>query len=165
MGTVWSPCEPGGGADLSPDGDAGAYGYNKISAPSSSLEIRILELTMKRITTLPGSQGLYAPEWSPEGRYVAALSSRDYLVLFDRRRKNGKRCLNWALAIPRGRAMVNTFIRGGVKPRPSRRGYKPPLQWCLLLLDVRLQNTDGCATTTGSEIRRRPENTLPITAC
>jgi Tol biopolymer transport system component len=64
-----------------------AYGYNKISAPSSSLEIRILDLTMKRITTLPGSQGLYAPEWSPDGRYVAALSSRDYLVLFDRRRK------------------------------------------------------------------------------
>jgi hypothetical protein len=57
------------------------------------------------------------------------------------------------------------FIRGGVKPRPSRRGYKPPLQGCLLLLDVRLQNTDWCATTTGSEIRRRPENTLPVTAC
>src|SRR5580693_2845833 len=40
----------------------------------------------------------------------------------------------------------------GRKTSPFKAGYKPPLQWCLLLLDVRLQNTDGCAATTGSEI-------------
>jgi WD40 repeat protein len=33
---------------------------------------------------LPGSKGIYSPRWSPDGRYVAALTSGDFkLMLFD----------------------------------------------------------------------------------
>jgi Tol biopolymer transport system component len=32
--------------------------------------IRILDLTSNQISTLPGSEGLYSPRWSPDGRYV-----------------------------------------------------------------------------------------------
>jgi len=73
------------GGNWLPDGHSVVYAYNNISvSPSdSSLEIRVLDLTTKRITTLPGSHMLYAPEWSPDGRYVAALAEKDYLVLFD----------------------------------------------------------------------------------
>jgi Tol biopolymer transport system component/DNA-binding winged helix-turn-helix (wHTH) protein len=73
------------GGTWSPDGKTVLYSYNKISASpsSSSVEIRVLDLTTKQITSLSGSQGLYAPEWSPDGRYLSALAAKDYLVLFD----------------------------------------------------------------------------------
>jgi eukaryotic-like serine/threonine-protein kinase len=36
--------------------------------------IQILDLKSRRITTLPGSEGLTAPRWSPDGRFVAAVA-------------------------------------------------------------------------------------------
>ena len=37
----------------------------------------------KSVSTLPGSEGFYSPQWSPDGHYVAALAPGDHLVLFD----------------------------------------------------------------------------------
>jgi Tol biopolymer transport system component/DNA-binding winged helix-turn-helix (wHTH) protein len=90
------------GGTWSPDGDAVAYAYSKISAPpsNSSLEIRILDLTTRHVTTLAGSQGLYSPEWSPDGRYIAALASRDYLVLFDTTTQKWKTLLALGVGYP-----------------------------------------------------------------
>jgi Tol biopolymer transport system component/DNA-binding winged helix-turn-helix (wHTH) protein len=90
------------GGTWSPDGDAVAYAYNKISAaPSnSSLEIRIVDLTTRHVTTLAGSQGLYAPEWSPDGRYIAALASSDFLVLFDTTTQKWKTLLALGVGYP-----------------------------------------------------------------
>jgi Tol biopolymer transport system component len=36
-------------------------------------DIRIMDLTSRRISILPGSEGLIAPRWSPDGRYLAAM--------------------------------------------------------------------------------------------
>jgi Tol biopolymer transport system component len=46
--------------------------------------IKALNLNTHTATELPGSKGIYSPRWSPDGRYVAALTSGDWkLMLFD----------------------------------------------------------------------------------
>jgi len=65
----------------SPDGSKLVIG-DTTGSPEAS--IRIVDLASHRITTLPGSQGLYSPRWSPDGRNIAALSSdATRLMLFD----------------------------------------------------------------------------------
>jgi Tol biopolymer transport system component/DNA-binding winged helix-turn-helix (wHTH) protein len=73
------------GGTWAPDGNRIVYSYNRISTspPSVPFEIRILDLKTKNINTIASSQGLYSPQWSPDGRYVAALAQQDHLVLFD----------------------------------------------------------------------------------
>lgn len=36
--------------------------------------LRILDLASRRVTALPGSAGLWSPRWSPDGKYIAAMS-------------------------------------------------------------------------------------------
>ena len=46
--------------------------------------IQLLDLNSKQVSIIPGSQGLYSPRWSPDGRYLAALSSTGgKIVIFD----------------------------------------------------------------------------------
>jgi Tol biopolymer transport system component/DNA-binding winged helix-turn-helix (wHTH) protein len=47
--------------------------------------ISILDLASNRVDSLPGSNGLFSPHWSPDGRYVAAITSdpSSQLMLFD----------------------------------------------------------------------------------
>lgn len=51
---------------------------------SQALNIRVIDVKSRRVTTVPGSHGLFSPRWSPDGRYIAALSP-DFtsLMLFD----------------------------------------------------------------------------------
>ncbi|HXH48017.1 MAG TPA: protein kinase [Terriglobia bacterium] len=53
-------------------------------APQSSGTIMVIDLATRKPTTIPGSQGFNSPRWSPDGRYLAALTV-DYkeLGLFD----------------------------------------------------------------------------------
>jgi eukaryotic-like serine/threonine-protein kinase len=37
--------------------------------------IRVLDLETKKVTTMPGSEGYYAPLWSPDGQYLAAIQN------------------------------------------------------------------------------------------
>ena len=62
----------------SPDGNSIAYGG---AANTGTSEIRILDLGTRQSTTVPGSQHLFSPRWSPDGRYLAALSD-DSIKLF-----------------------------------------------------------------------------------
>ncbi|HXN53299.1 MAG TPA: protein kinase [Candidatus Acidoferrum sp.] len=65
----------------SPDGTRIVFGG---AAGNRSASIRILDVKTNRISTVPGSNGLYSPRWSPDGRYVVAMpfDSRS-LMLFD----------------------------------------------------------------------------------
>lgn len=54
----------------SPDGQSLAFG-GLGSLPG--LAIHILNTKTRQETTVPGSQGLFSPRWSPDGRYLAAL--------------------------------------------------------------------------------------------
>jgi Tol biopolymer transport system component len=67
--------------DWSADGMKIVFG-NGPTNPSSS--IRILNTNTHQLSTLPGSTGLYAPRWSPDGRYIVAMTfdSRS-LMIFD----------------------------------------------------------------------------------
>jgi len=69
-------------ANWSPDGERIMFGdYNR---DANGLKIRILDFKTHKITTIPGSDGFFSPRWSPNGRYIAALSpDSTTLMLFD----------------------------------------------------------------------------------
>jgi Tol biopolymer transport system component/predicted Ser/Thr protein kinase len=51
---------------------------------SGKVAIHLMDLKTREVTTLAGSEGLYSPRWSPDGRYIAALrAGPETLMLFD----------------------------------------------------------------------------------
>ena len=69
-----------------PDGNsivfAGMPWFDYSVAPGSN--IYILNLGTGKVTAVPGSEGLFSPRCSPDGRYIAALSSDSTkLMLYD----------------------------------------------------------------------------------
>jgi Tol biopolymer transport system component len=65
----------------SPDGSKIIFA-GESNNPSSA--IHILDVATQKVSQLPGSQCLYSPRWSPDGRYVSAFSSDSKtLLLFD----------------------------------------------------------------------------------
>ena len=68
-----------GDPNWSPDGSKIDHGFNNAASA-----ILLLDLATQKVTTLPGSPGLFSPRWSPNGRYVVALrSDSSALLLFD----------------------------------------------------------------------------------
>jgi len=65
----------------SPDGSKVVFAGN----PSqSNSEIKVFEVASGKVSSLPGSQGMFSPRWSPDGRYIGALSAdSSRLMLFD----------------------------------------------------------------------------------
>lgn len=59
-------------ASWSPDGSRIMFGY--FLRDTEGLDIRIVDLKTHETLTVPGSDGLFSPRWSPDGRYIAALS-------------------------------------------------------------------------------------------
>jgi Tol biopolymer transport system component len=67
----------------SPDGRRICFGLSPYTTASSKT-IHVLDLSSKRISTIPGSDKLYSPRWSPEGQHLAALSADSKkLLLYD----------------------------------------------------------------------------------
>jgi Tol biopolymer transport system component len=65
----------------SPDGTKIVFG-GESNNPSSA--IHILDLPSHQVSQLPGSESLYSPRWSPDGRYISAFSADSKtLLLFD----------------------------------------------------------------------------------
>jgi len=68
--TVWSA-----------DGTSLAYAES-LSSPTSG--IHLVDFETRLVTRLPGSDHLFSPRWSPDGRYLAALTTDSLnLLLFD----------------------------------------------------------------------------------
>jgi len=67
----------------SADGKRIAFGRSRLQT-LAKLDIEVLNLTTHQLSVLPHSDGLWSSRWSPDGRYIAALSSDTRtLLLFD----------------------------------------------------------------------------------
>ena len=83
------PASGGAGGEMqpnwSPDGASLMYSdFPFFSSLSGKVAIHLLNLATQKAEVLPGSLGFFAPSWSPNGRYVAALtSSGQRIMLFD----------------------------------------------------------------------------------
>jgi eukaryotic-like serine/threonine-protein kinase len=72
--------------DASPDGGSLAFSGlpGELSGDFKATAIHIFDLKTHSLSTLPGSEGLYCPRWSPDGRYISATTSDgSRLMLFD----------------------------------------------------------------------------------
>lgn len=70
-------------AHWSPDGKQIIFGRIPfIPGSSNSIDIRILNLDSKQVSSIPGSQNLFSPRWSPDGQYLAALSADETKLMF-----------------------------------------------------------------------------------
>ena len=58
--------------DWSPDGKSIYFNDYPIAG---HLRIRILDLESSKVSTMPGSDGYYAPLWSPDGQYLAGIQN------------------------------------------------------------------------------------------
>jgi len=91
-------------AHWSPNGKQLVFGRTPFMPGSSEkVDIRILDVASKQISIIPGSENLYAPRWSPDGQYLAALSADSKkLLLFEFRTQRWKEWINepGALAYP-----------------------------------------------------------------
>jgi serine/threonine protein kinase/WD40 repeat protein len=64
----------------SPDGSTLAFGH----IMPQHVFIELFNLKTHQATQLPGSQGLFGSRWSPDGRFIAAITAAaDHLMLYD----------------------------------------------------------------------------------
>ena len=68
----------------SADGKILAFGRVDTLHPEKAY-IALYALDKRELTPLPGSQGIFAPRWSPNGRYIIAITAggNDKLMLYD----------------------------------------------------------------------------------
>jgi len=62
-------------ATWSPDGKQIAFGRPSYGVGTTELDIQVLDLSTHQTTRIPDSPGLFSPRWSPDGKYLAALTS------------------------------------------------------------------------------------------
>lgn len=73
-------------ANWSPDGNSLIFSYFPVfeKAGSESLGVYRVDLRTRKVEKLPGSGGLWAARWSPDGRYIVTRSFDPFvLMLFD----------------------------------------------------------------------------------
>ena len=82
----WSP----DGSKIIFAGDA-KDATNAGSAPA----IRVLDVASGHVSALPGSQGLFSPRWSPDGKHIAAITADStHLMLFDTQSQTWSELMN-----------------------------------------------------------------------
>jgi WD40 repeat protein len=81
-----------------------AFFSNTFNARS---KIRVIHLNNLQISDFPGAEGFCCPQWSRDGRYMAALSDKGKLMLFDF--KTGK----WSDWVTKGNLDLPHWSRDG----------------------------------------------------
>jgi Tol biopolymer transport system component len=76
--------ESGSQIDANWSADGKRLMFGDFNHDAAGLSIRILDFKTHKTTMLPGSEGLFSPRWSPDGRYLAALApDSTSLMLYD----------------------------------------------------------------------------------
>jgi serine/threonine protein kinase/Tol biopolymer transport system component len=103
----------------SPDGASIMFSSAPFLNPSPDKSgVFTVDLHSRQVRRVPGSEGVFAPEISPDGRYIAATSSRDgHAMLFD------SRAGSWT-ELP-GSAGIHRWSRDGKYVYFLRRGADP----------------------------------------
>ncbi len=65
----------------SPDGHSLAFGTIPGSEADNAGGVFILDLATNRISPVAGSEHLFSPRWSPNGRYITAMTARSLKIL------------------------------------------------------------------------------------
>jgi len=82
----------------SPDGSKIVFSATSASADST---VRVLDLSSHQVSTLPGSDGLFSPRWSPDGRCIVAMPGNSLgLLLFDFHTEKWSELLKTSIAFP-----------------------------------------------------------------
>ena len=67
----------------SPDGRSIAFGHHDTVNPEQTW-ISTIDVSSRQILQIAGSKGIFAPRWSPDGRYIVAVAaSNDRLMLYE----------------------------------------------------------------------------------
>jgi Tol biopolymer transport system component len=66
--------EAGSQIDANWSADGSRLMFGDFNHDAGALSIRILDLKTRQLEKVPGSDGLFSPRWSPDGRYIAAIS-------------------------------------------------------------------------------------------
>ena len=75
-----------GEVDVSWSADGAQLAFGRISTMNTgTVDIQLVDMKTRQTSTLPGSKGLFSPRWSPDGRYLAAMSveGSKKLMLYD----------------------------------------------------------------------------------
>jgi Tol biopolymer transport system component/DNA-binding winged helix-turn-helix (wHTH) protein len=88
--------------EWSPDGKELMFGRPPayMAEASAQRALYLLDLNTRKVAAVPGSEGLYSPHWSPDGRYVVAMpTSEDKLMMFDFQTQRWTKLLDVPLGI------------------------------------------------------------------
>jgi serine/threonine protein kinase/Tol biopolymer transport system component len=78
-----SPDKAVGDPNWSPDGNSIVFWSAPAFPVTNTIRVNIVDLRTRAISTVPGSEGIFSPHWSPDGRYLAALAGGgEALMLF-----------------------------------------------------------------------------------
>lgn len=73
----------------SPDGTS--IEFSDFPYPGLLTGIKVLDLASRKVSVWPGSQGVYAPSWSPDGKYMVAIANPPKrMVVYSRETKTWK---------------------------------------------------------------------------
>jgi Tol biopolymer transport system component len=91
-----------GDVGWSPDGTSLIFHSGMTDFSSTSpRSIRLLDFKTRKVSTLPGSEGLYSPRWSPDGNHIAALRvGPEILLIYDLDRKEWTELTKIAVDFP-----------------------------------------------------------------
>ena len=108
-----------------PDGRSLAFG-GLSSLGLTQTAVHILDTQTHQVTTLPGSEGIFSPRWSPDGRYILALPGDSQgLMLFDFKTQKWSKLFKETVGYPcwsRDGRSVYFLLTGSANPGVERIG-------------------------------------------